>query len=264
MQSQIDYRQFEFTPRQREMVLELAEVTRLELQERRAKAVDEEQDFREPVEPLDQMLHDVAKFIYNLTDVPYKKVSLSKPLLLLVVFQIMRELTPSISDPNLTQGAEQDEQLRLYYFLSFDFNYHFAMQEFYGYFDQFRSAEEQARSKQFAHHHINTAGMDAVAVFTALFNAAKPQGMGFHQDDPQNITEEEGAKLYYAIKPVHEGGFLYDEEEGSLPSRFDYVHGRRMKLSRNDIERGYIDVTNYDKGNGAGAAQRAVEHLPRS
>jgi hypothetical protein len=246
------------------MMLELAEITRIELQGRRAKAADEERDFREPLEPIDQMLHDVSKFIYHVTDAQYKKISLSKPLLLLVIFQLMRWLTPSISDPNPAQGVEQDEQLRLYYFLSFDFNYHFASEEFYGYIDQFRSAEEQARSKQLAHHYINTAGMDTVAVFTALYNAAQPQGMGFHQDDPRNITEKEGAKLYYTIKPVHEGGFLYDEEEGSLPSRFDYLNGRRMKLSRNDIERGYIDVTNYDKGNGAGTAQRAVEHLPRT
>ncbi|GAB3637830.1 hypothetical protein GCM10027422_34200 [Hymenobacter arcticus] len=263
MQSEIDYHQFEFTPRQRDMMLELAETTRLELRERRENAADEERDFREPLELIDQLLNDVSKFIYHVPDTQYQKISLSKPLLLLLVFQLMRRLTPSVSDPTSALGAEQDEQLRLYYFLSFGFNYHFAMQEFYGYIDQFRSAEELARSKQFAHHYINTAGMNEVAVFTALYNAANPQGMGFHQDDPQNIMEEEGAKLYYAIKPVHEGGFLYDEEEGSLPSMFDYVNGRRMKLSRRDIERGYIDVTNYEVGNGIGSAQRAVEHLPR-
>ena len=263
MQSQLDYRHFEFTPRQREMMLELAETTRLELRERRAKAADEERDFREPLKPLDQLLHEVSKFIYHVADTQYRKISLSKPLLLLLVFQLMRRLTPDISDPTPAVGTEQDEQLRLYYFLGFDFNYHFAMQEFYGHFDQFRSAEELERSKGFAHHYINTAGMDEVAVFTALYNAAQPQGVGFHQDDPRNITEEEGAKLYYAIKPVREDSFFHDEVEGLLPSMFDYLNGRRMKLSRNDIERGYIDVTNYDKSNGAGAAQRAVEHLPR-
>jgi hypothetical protein len=259
MQSEIDYKQFEFTPRQRDMMLELAETTRLELRERRENAADEERDFREPLEPIDQLLNEVSKFIYHVPDTQYRKISLSKPLLLLLVFQLMRRLTPSTGNPTPAIGTEQDEQLRLYYFLSFDFNYHFAMQEFYGYFDQFRSAEELARSKQYARHYINTAGMDEVAVFTALYNAAKPQGMGFHQDDAQDITEEEGAKLYYYATP--EGSFL--EEAGTLQSMFDYIGGRLMKLSRSDIERGYIDVTTYDKYNGAGTAQRAVEHLPR-
>jgi len=265
MQSELDYKQFEFTPRQREMMLELAETTRLELRERREKAADEERDFREPVEPIDQLLNDVSKFIYHVPDTQYQKISVSKPLLMLLLFQLMKQLSPSAANPDPAVGTKQEEQLRLHYFLSFDFTCHFAAQELYGYIDQFRSAEDLARSKRFAHHYINTAGMNEVAVFTALYNAAKPQGMGFHQDDARDITEEEGAKLYYAPpRESEQSGFDDDEDEKSpFTSRFDYVNGRRMKLSRSDIEQGYIDVTNYDKGNGTGAAQQAVEHLPR-
>jgi hypothetical protein len=259
MQPKLDYKQFEFTPRQREIMLELAETTRMELRERRTNAADEERDFREPLEPLDQLLNEVSKFLYHIPDTQFQKISLSKPLLLLLIFQLMRRLTPDTSDPTPALSAEQNEKLRLYYFLSFDFNYHFAMQEFYGFIDKFRSAEDLARLQQFPRSHINTAGMNEIAVFTALYNAAKPQGRGFDNDDPRDITEEEGAKIYYHETP--EGSFL--EEEGTLQSMFDYVGGRLMKLSRSDIERGYIDVTTYDKYNGAGTAQRAVEHLPR-
>ncbi|TDN39853.1 hypothetical protein E4631_23250 [Hymenobacter sp. UV11] len=265
MQSELDYKQFEFTPRQREMMLDLAENARRALREQRVRALDEERDFRPPLEPIDQLLNDISKFIYHAEDAQYKKLSLSKPLLINLIFELMQRMTPSIEEPTPALGAVQDEQLRLYYFLSFGFTYHFAMQEYHGYIDQFRPAEELARSQRFAHHYINTAGMNEVAVFTALYNAANPQGMGFHQDDPQNITEEEGAKLYYATTPASERDM--DDEDGEegdfLKSRFDYVNGRRMKLSRRDIERGYIDVTNYDVGNGVGAAQKAVEHLPR-
>jgi hypothetical protein len=264
MQSELDYKQFEFTPRQRELMLSLAETTRQELQERRTKAADEERDFREPLEPIDKLLHEASKFSYYVPDTHYRKISLSKPLLVLLLFQLMKRLSPISASPTPAPGGEQDELLRLHYFLSFDFTCHFAAQELYGYIDQFRSAEDLARSKRFAHHFINTAGMDEVAVFTALYNAAKPQGMGFHQDDPRNITEEEGAKIYYAPPRESErSGFFNEEDQSPYTSRFDYVNGRRLKLSRIDIERGYIDVTNYDKENGDGAAQRAVEHLPR-
>jgi hypothetical protein len=265
MLSEIDYKQFEFTPRQREMMLELAYSAREALQEQRLRAVDEERDFRPPLEPIDQLLQEIAKFIYHVPDAQYRKISLSKPLLILLLFEIMQRLSPNIEDPAPTPSPVTDERLHLYYFLSFGLTYHFTMREYHGYFDQFRSAAELARNERQAHRFVNTAGMDEVAVFTALYNAAKPQGMGFLHDDPQDITLEEGAKLYYEQLTEAEKNLLDDEdrEKEIYPKRFDYVNGRRMKISRRDIERGYIDVTNYEVGNGAGSALRAVENLPR-
>ena len=259
-QSKLDYVQFEFTPRQRKMVLELAESARQELREQREQALDEERYFRPPLAAIDLLLNDVSKFIYHAEDSQYRKISLRKTLLIILLFELMKQLNRTTENLSPALQAVRDEKLNLFYFLGFDFLYHFTMQEYHGFIDQFRPVEEIARIEQWPRQYINTAGMNEVAVFTALYNAAKPQGHGFIQDDARNITENEGAELYHPNPSATE---RTAEPQDSINSDFDYVKGRLMKVSRHEIESGYIDVTIYDEYNGAGTAQKAVEHLPR-
>ncbi|WP_460607371.1 hypothetical protein [Hymenobacter terrigena] len=224
------------------------------LQEQRADAAEREPGYRIPLEPLDLMLQEAAKLSYNLAEPDIQKISMSKPLLIMVLFELMQK--SGVYNEIAPDPALAIEWLRLYYFLSRDLTYHFTMQEYHaGFIDQFRTGAEESPFKGTPRRHVNTSGMNEVAVFTALFNAAKPQGMGFVHDEPRDITENEGAEL---MQQYLDSGF-----DGEPRYQFDYVEGRRMKISVSDLHEGYIDVTNYDEGNGEGTAQRAIERLPR-
>jgi hypothetical protein len=98
---------------------------------------------------------------------------------------------------------------------------------------------------------ISIKGLDKAAVFAALYNRARPQGMGFLQDDPTPMTVEtanqelglsDDAKRMYGVGRSRK---LY----------FDYVKGRVMKI---DITGDEIDPWLYDRDNGSGAAAEAI------
>jgi hypothetical protein len=90
---------------------------------------------------------------------------------------------------------------------------------------------------------ISLAGLDKAAVLAALYNAAKPQGMGFLQYDPAPMQIEEATALL------------------RVSTYFDYLKGRVMKV---DLSRDELDPRLYDRDNGSGAAERAIEAMKRS
>ncbi len=89
---------------------------------------------------------------------------------------------------------------------------------------------------------ISLKGLNKADVLAALYNASKPQGMGFMHYDPKPMTRDEAEALL--------------EET----TDFDYLKGRVMKvdLSGDELdERGYGD-------NGKGAAERAIAELRKT
>ena len=90
---------------------------------------------------------------------------------------------------------------------------------------------------------VSIKGLDKRAVLAALYNASRPQGMGFLHYDPKPMTKEDAE----ALLPI--GGM----------AQFDYLKGRVMKvnLSRDDE----FDEWGYDRDNGAGAAAAAIASL---
>lgn len=89
---------------------------------------------------------------------------------------------------------------------------------------------------------VSIAGLDKADVLAALYNASRPQGLGFMQYDPAPMTREGAASIL-------NGGHTY----------FDYLKGRVMKLRLDsDLE---IDTWGYDRDNGQGAAERAINAL---
>lgn len=86
---------------------------------------------------------------------------------------------------------------------------------------------------------IDVSDLDKAAVLAALYNASKPLGAGFMDYDPTPMTAEEAHSLI-------EGGV----------NRFDYLKGRVMKV---DLSSDQFDPWGYDRDNGEGAAQRAIE-----
>lgn len=94
---------------------------------------------------------------------------------------------------------------------------------------------------------IDITGLEKAAVLAALYNAARPQGMGFMQYKPKPMSLEEAKK------------FL-DEQEGGY---FDYLFGRVMKLDlKGDLSS--IEERLYDRDNGGGCAQAVISELRRT
>jgi hypothetical protein len=87
---------------------------------------------------------------------------------------------------------------------------------------------------------ITLAGLNKADVLAALYNASKPQGMGFIHYDPKPMTREEAEGLL------------------EQTTYFDYLKGRVMKVDLADNE---LDTWGYDRDNGQGAAERAITEL---
>jgi len=87
---------------------------------------------------------------------------------------------------------------------------------------------------------IDISKFDKKDVLITLYHHAKPQGMGFlHYDDR---------------------GMRPDEAETLLKNQtyFDYLNGRVMKV---DLSKDEFNPRLYDRDNGFGAAQRAINTI---
>lgn len=88
---------------------------------------------------------------------------------------------------------------------------------------------------------INIKGLDKAKVLKALYDASRVQGMGILQAVPDGYVTVE----------------LYQELLDKCPY-FDYMFGRVMKV---DLSGDAFDERLYDRDNGPGAAERAIQKL---
>ena len=90
---------------------------------------------------------------------------------------------------------------------------------------------------------IDIQDLDRIEVFMALYNRARPQGMGF---------------IHYENKPMCrvEAEHLMRSGQGY----FDYVNGRVMKIALS-LDTTSISPRMYDRDNGAGAVQEVIDSL---
>lgn len=88
---------------------------------------------------------------------------------------------------------------------------------------------------------VNIRGLKKSAVLAALYNASKPQGLGFLHFDPTPMAEEEAEELL------------------KMGDYFDYLKGRVMKVDLSNDD--YFEEWLYDRDNGSGAAQRVINKL---
>lgn len=96
---------------------------------------------------------------------------------------------------------------------------------------------------------IDIAGIDKAVLLTALFNASRPQGLGFLQTRGDMTVERAQDYLQrLAAQPESRHGETY----------FDYLEGRVLKV---DIGGDQLDPRLFDRDNGPGAAQHAIERL---
>lgn len=87
---------------------------------------------------------------------------------------------------------------------------------------------------------ISIKGLNKADVLAALYNASKPQGMGFMQYDPKPMTRETA------------------EEYLKSTTYFDYLKGRVMKIN---LEGNEFDSWAYNRDNGANTAENVIAVL---
>ncbi|MFA5333053.1 MAG: hypothetical protein WC376_00985 [Candidatus Nanoarchaeia archaeon] len=91
---------------------------------------------------------------------------------------------------------------------------------------------------------MNISKLDKAEVLAALYNASKPQGMGFIQFNPNPMSVNE-ARQYI------ETGITY----------FDYLKGRVMKI---DLSSDELLTGLYNRDNGENAAEKVLMPLIKS
>ena len=91
---------------------------------------------------------------------------------------------------------------------------------------------------------MDITGLSKAAVLAALYNASRPQGMGFMHYDPTSMTEAQAQQIL-------DRGAMY----------FDYLMGRVMKIS---LAKDEVETRLYNRDNGPNAAENAVEALRRT
>ncbi len=87
---------------------------------------------------------------------------------------------------------------------------------------------------------VDISGLDKATVIQALYDKARPLGMGFLQYKPGPLPREEAEKL--------------------VDHYIDYLHGRVMKLIITPQGNSF-DETLFDRNNGSGAAQSAIDAI---
>lgn len=88
---------------------------------------------------------------------------------------------------------------------------------------------------------VDIKGLNKAEVLAALYNNSKPQGLGFLHFDAKDMTVAEA------------------EEILKQTTDFDYLKGRVMKVDLSSDD-GFGEWL-YDRDNGNGGAQRAVDAL---
>jgi len=102
---------------------------------------------------------------------------------------------------------------------------------------------------------IDTTGLDKAEVFRALYNQARPLGMGFVHFTPQDMPIEEARAIV--------GG----QDTGDYPCGqrrelyFDYVKGRVMKIDLSQ-DAGFEERL-FDRDNGSGSAAQAIAEIAK-
>lgn len=97
---------------------------------------------------------------------------------------------------------------------------------------------------------VNIRGLDKAELLRALYNASKPLGKGFLRATPGDMTREQALEVM-GCGDDHAQDFGFRRGLS-----FDYVNGRVLKV---DLGGDECDTGLFDRDNGEGAGQRAIE-----
>ena len=101
---------------------------------------------------------------------------------------------------------------------------------------------------------MNIAGINKAVLLAALYNRAKPLGLGFLHYRPEAMTTVEALEIIAADHTKDFNRFT------NSPLYFDYLKGRVMKV---DLGGDEMDTWGYNRDNGKDAAEKIIESLRR-
>lgn len=96
---------------------------------------------------------------------------------------------------------------------------------------------------------VNIQGLSKAAVLAALYNVARPQGLGLLHYTPEPMTEAEATVIVTAAE-AHPRPYR--------PLFFEYLNGRVLKI---DLSGDELDPWLFDRDNGQGACADAIARL---
>lgn len=113
---------------------------------------------------------------------------------------------------------------------------------------------------------VSLEGLDRALVLAALYNAARPQGLGFLHYDPEPMTVEQAKEILAQRRAYRKRkGQGNNQRQNRWLLRdyyyFDYLQGRVMKI---DLCGKGIESAGYDRDNGEGAVAQIIEVLRAS
>ncbi len=97
---------------------------------------------------------------------------------------------------------------------------------------------------------IDIKGRNKAELLAKLYNASRPLGMSSLHFTPEDMAETEAEEWIENAQEAQRGRFTGDR------LYFDYLKGRVMKV---ELSGDTLDPGLYDRDNGEGAAQRAIE-----
>lgn len=102
---------------------------------------------------------------------------------------------------------------------------------------------------------VNIAGLDKAELFAALYNHAKPLGMGFLHYDPK-VIDKKGAEELMGLGD--DSSRMFPGMRAGRSLYFDYVKGRPLKI---DLSGDELETSLYNRDQGDGAAEKIVAAL---
>jgi hypothetical protein len=90
---------------------------------------------------------------------------------------------------------------------------------------------------------MNIAGINKAELLAALYNRARPQGMGFLHFTPEDMTVAQAERIL---------------SERKFGASFDYLQGRVMKV---DLDGDEMRTDLYNRDNGPGAAEAIIDEF---
>lgn len=105
---------------------------------------------------------------------------------------------------------------------------------------------------------VNIAGIDKADLLVALYNAARPVGLGYLEYDSKPMTRETALEVMEAGDDITQRLTGTDIWFSRSTCRFDYVKGRPLKI---DISGDEMETSGYDRDQGEGLAVSIVASL---
>ncbi len=105
---------------------------------------------------------------------------------------------------------------------------------------------------------IDTSGIETWRIVQALYNRAKPLGLGYLQFEPGGLSDDD-AKAF--VKDAEDRWNALPEERRKGDNHYGYIDYMRGRVVKTNPFSNPIDPRLFDRDNGQGACAEAIDKL---